>query len=70
MYTIKIKKDSTFCGKDAADVAFINGTAQVEDKWIADWFAARPDIYTVEKVEEPKVEKVEEPKAETAKKTK
>lgn len=76
MFIIKIKNDPNFCGKDAADVAFINGTAKVEDRWVADWFAARPDIYTVEadeaKAEAAKADeaKADEAKAEAAKKSK
>jgi hypothetical protein len=50
MWKITIKNDPGFCGKDAAETPFVNGQAVVSDLRIAEWFAARPDIYGVEKI--------------------
>lgn len=59
-YVITIINDPNFCGRDAADVPFMNGKAEITDARLAEWFAARPDIYKVEAVKRTKPAKGEQ----------
>ena len=52
-YTVKVKKNPTFCGVDAGGVQFANGQATIDSEVLAEWFR-RHDGYEVRAAREKK----------------